>query len=131
MTRILNDTFFVGNDFPSDINYGTTTGETFEKYFDSTATIQEPTLVADSYGEPIATWTTYDSIPCRLRPITGDKRIAASKDTEFATHKLYCLPITMPINCRIVINNEIYEIKCPSDIMTMGRFMQIDLELIK
>ena len=106
----------------------------FEKYFDSTAKIQKPEEGKgnNDFNEPIIVWTDFKEVIGRLRPLSGEKRVAASKETAFISHRFYCSHFSeaIPAGCTLLLEGNRYNIKFVQNVMTMDRILQLDLELI-
>jgi hypothetical protein len=69
-----------------------------------------------------------------MRPLTGDKRISADKDTYFGDHRFYCSPVDIKENdvlTKTGSSGTQYEVKHAPDMMTMGRLQQVDCELVR
>lgn len=106
----------------------------FEKYFDSTAKIQQPQEGQgnNDFNEPIITWADVKEVIGRLRPLSGEKRVAASKETAFISHRFYCSYFSeaIPPGCTLLLEGNRYNIKFIQNVMMMDRLLQLDLELI-
>lgn len=104
----------------------------FEKYFDSTAMIQQPLTSYNDFNEPVTEWKDFKQVMGRLRPLSGEKRIAASREAEFITHRFYCSHFSeaIPTGCTLLLEGNRYNIKFVQNVMTMDRLLQLDLELI-
>ena len=48
--------------------------------------------VTDAWGGKTKQWVQRQDVEGRLRPLSGDKRLSADKETIFATHRFYCFP---------------------------------------
>ena len=81
------------------------------------------------FGGPSQVWNTHLEIDGCLRPLSGDTRISADKETLFATHRFYCDVADIKETDRYVDpDGEVYRIKFVADVMNMGNHLQIDLE---
>jgi len=85
----------------------------------------------DDYGGTTETWTIQETIAGRMRPLSGEKKLAADKNTAFGTHRFYCIPTDIKPGDEIRKDNVNYRVKHPADMMTFGRLMQVDLEVIE
>lgn len=105
---------------------------TIEKYFDLPAVFQQPLTSYNDFNEPVTEWEDFKQVMGRLRPLSGEKRIAASREAEFITHRFYCsyFADVIPAGCILLIGNVKYNIKFIQNVMSADRLLQIDLELI-
>ena len=105
---------------------------TIEKYFDSSAVFQQPLTSYNDFNEPVTEWEDFKQVMGRLRPLSGEKRIAASRETEFITHRFYCsyFPEVIPAGYSLWLEGQRYNIKFIQNVMSMDKLLQIDLELI-
>lgn len=102
-----------------------------ELYFQSGWVIYEHKTTADTMGGFTQVSTSQASLSGLMRPLTGDYRLSADKETAFATHRFYCEPTTELTPGRFLSTGGTeYEVKFASDIMNMGRLMQVDCEAI-
>jgi len=102
-----------------------------EKFFTTGITVQRRTITRDAAGGTIETWADHLSISGRIRQLSGDDRLSADKDTVFATHRMYCMLADIVETDRVVFSGITYAIKFIENPMLYGRFLQIDLELVK
>jgi hypothetical protein len=103
------------------------------KWFEAGWNVLRPTVSQDAAGGVINTYATHLSLRGRLRPLTGDTRISAEKDTYFADHRFYCFPVDIKENDIITKTGSTattYMVKHAADMMTFDRLMQVDCELV-
>ena len=91
--------------------------------------VYRPSAGQDAYGGVATTYSTHLAVRGRLRPLSGDQRLSADRQTEFATHRFYCNPADIQPGDEIRKDGDRYLVKFASDVMTMGRLMQVDVEL--
>lgn len=84
-------------------------------------------------GVIVETWTTYETVRGRLRPLSGDERTIGQRDTSESTHRWYCRRLDEDITTadRLVVDGRIYNIVFVADPMSMGRHLQIDVRLVE
>ena len=84
-------------------------------------------------GGFIDDWQQILCINGRIRPLSGNEREAAGKQTLFASHKLYCdiLDINEKDRIHDAADDQTYEVKFVSDPMHMGNHLEVYLELIR
>ena len=51
-------------------------------------TIQEPTETADTYGQPLLTWSTVCTCWAHVNPISGRERIDAAMSQSTVSHRI-------------------------------------------
>lgn len=108
---------------------------TYEKYFNSIGSVQEPVRTFNEFNESITTWADFLQIEGKLRPLSGDKRIISEKESEVVTHKYYCTYVPkldlIPAGSTFLLDGIRYKIKFVQNVMVMDRLIQMDLELVK
>ena len=108
--------------------------KTMKKYFETGWNVLRPAVTQDAAGGVVNTLSTHLSLTGCMRPLTGDKRISAEKDTYFADHVFYCEPVDI-LESDVIFKTgstaTTYTVKHASDMMTMDRSMQVYTELIR
>jgi len=100
------------------------------RWFTETWEVYRLSVVDDSWGNPIETWTLSHEVLGRFRPLSGDRKLSADKQIEFADAKFYCaIDADILTGDRLVGNNQTYDVKLPQDPMSMGEFLQVELKL--
>lgn len=100
-----------------------------QDFYTSGHIIERYTETPGGFGGPEYTWTTHLAVDGRLRPLSGDKRLSADKETVFASHKFYTAVADIKETDRYKDpSGNIYTIKFISDPMSMGNHLEIDLE---
>jgi SPP1 family predicted phage head-tail adaptor len=84
----------------------------------------------DDYGGTTEEWAKLEDVSGLMRPLSGNLKMSADKETVFATHRFYCLPTDIEPGDQIR-NGKKYEVKFASDMMNFGRLMQVDCEVIE
>ena len=105
-----------------------------ERFYESGWKVLRATETQDAAGGMVTTLAAHLSVRGRMRPLTGDKRISADKDTYFGDHRFYCSPADIlegDVLTKTGSTTTTYEVKHAPDMMTMGRLMQVDCELVR
>ncbi len=100
------------------------------RHYESGFEIWRDTGDTDDWGTTIENFEMQAEMEGRLRPLSGDMRMAADKQTEFATHKLYCDPVDIRAGDRIHFQGDVFRVNFAQDVMSMDRLMQVELELL-
>lgn len=100
------------------------------QYYESGWVLYRATSTTDAYGGVVNTYSSQAALTGRLRPLSGEYRLSADKETEFATHRFYCSPADIRVGDRLSKGGDIYEVKFAANVMDMGRFMHVDLEWV-
>ena len=101
-----------------------------KKYFTAGHQVWRASPVADAWGGMVDTPALITTVSGRIRPLSGDVRLSADKKTAFATHRFYCFPADIRAGDEIRTGGQTYRVNFAGDIMTFGRFMQVDMELV-
>lgn len=101
-----------------------------QKYFKSGIVVERYTETRDDFGGIVEAWVTHLEIEGRIRPLSGNERLASSKETLFANYRLYCNVADIKNTDRVVYDGKTYNIKFVADPMDFGRFLQVDLEKV-
>ena len=104
--------------------------ENVARFFQPGIEVERWTEIPDAWGGVVQDWAAHLTIEGLIRPLSGDKKLSADKDTAFGTHRLYCFPADITTADRIVWGGVNYAVKFASDVMNFGRFMQVDLEVV-
>jgi hypothetical protein len=51
--------------------------------------------VPDAWGGTVKQWVQRQDVEGLLRPLKGELRVSADKETEYADHRFYCFPFTL------------------------------------
>lgn len=95
-----------------------------------TMTWQKAAAGTNSIGEEITTYTTTETFRGRLRPMTGSMKETDNRKMQFFTHRIYAPILAIKPNDRISYAGQTYKVVYVSNVMSFGRFLQIDCELI-
>lgn len=101
------------------------------KYFDKTVEVWRWSEVDDAWGGKIKVWAKFSEVDGALRPLAGQFRLSADKETVFATHKFYCFPTDIIVGDQIRYDGEEYEVTFAQDVMRFSRLMQIEMRLVE
>jgi SPP1 family predicted phage head-tail adaptor len=86
----------------------------------------------DDWGNPVEAWNFSHTIFGRFRPLSGDRKLSADKQTEFADGKLYCATGSdIFVGDRIQRNGETYEVLFVQNPMSMDKFLQVEVKFIE
>ena len=67
--------------------------ENIERFFEPGFSVWRGGNTPDAWGGNVFTYAVHiAALSGRLRPLTGDMRMSADKDTHFGTHRFYCFP---------------------------------------
>ncbi len=100
------------------------------RWFTETWEVYRLTTEDDSWGNPVEEWNLSHEVMGRFRPLSGERKLSADKQTEFADAKFYCaIDADIETGDRLVGNGQTYDVKIPQDPMSMGRFLQVELKL--
>jgi head-tail adaptor len=107
--------------------------ENITRYYTSGITVKRYTSTQNDYGEAVFTYSSSANteILGKIRPLKGDERYASDKITLFATHRLYCDPITITEKDIVVSGTSTYSVVFVNNVMNFNRLMQVDLEEIR
>ena len=100
-----------------------------EKFFEPGFSVWRAGNVPDAWGGNVPTHSVHiAALSGRLRPLSGDMRMSADKDTFFGTHRLYCFPADILPGDEIRWGARRFKVNAASDMMSMARLMQVELE---
>lgn len=103
-----------------------------EKYFEPGWVIYRNIITQDSMGGITHASSSQASVSGLMRPLSGELKLSADKNTAFGTHRFYCLPTTNLLSGDYLSTGGVrYEVKFPADVMNFGRLMQCDCEVVK
>jgi len=104
--------------------------QNIQRWFTEEWQVWRLTVADDSWGNPVETWTSSHLVEGRFRPLSGERKLSADKQTEFADAKFYCATDADIITGdRLVGNGQTYDVKIPIDLMSMDEFLQVELKL--
>lgn len=91
-----------------------------------TVTVQQPNTNKSSSGAPIATWSTFATIRCRIWPGKGNEATASLRDTGTTTTRFFCRYIPGILNgMRLVFRTRYYDIVNVCNVGEMNRELEI------
>lgn len=100
-------------------------------YMTQTFEIQQVAMsISTDTGENVETWSTRTSIKGRLRPLSQYETYLQNRNTVVATHRLYST-YAVSVYDRVYYGGNYYSVTGVIDPMTMTRFYQIDLKVVK
>ncbi len=95
-------------------------------YFTEAFTRQRLSTTLNQFNSYEETWEAGTAFMGRKRPLTGDVRLSADKQTVYATDKIYCLPFDITEKDRIKDSQgNIYYIKEIINPMSMNHHLAI------
>ena len=101
-----------------------------EDFYNSTATVQRFTRVADGHSGSDKTWANLATgIKCCIQPRSGKELVMHDKTTEVISHKMYCETRDIKARDRIVDQNSVtYKILAVRNIDLLDEFITLDLQ---
>ena len=100
-----------------------------ERFYTPGHRIEAYVETSQGFGGPVYHWKPKHTLAGRLRPLSGDERLSADKQTVFADHRFYCAVEDITEADRYVSpGGDIYDIKFIKDPMSMSNHLEIDLE---
>jgi len=104
-------------------------------YLTQTATVMRPTVTTAVTGALINAWSSQSEVLGRLRPFVayrwGSELISGDKVTDVANYRWYCATSAdITTTDRLRIGSNTYRVVYVSDVMSMGKLMQVDLKLV-
>ena len=104
---------------------------TVSNFFTATWTVIRYAPVRDTMGGFSPSSSSAGTVSGMMRPLSGHLKLSADKDHAFATHRLYCAPTSIITAGRyLTTGGSKYEVKFVSNVMNMGRLMQVDCEVV-
>lgn len=102
-------------------------------YFTQTALVMRPTFTQGATGAVLNTYSSQSEVSGLLRPrvteMLGGERVSADKLTLYADYRFYCAATADILqDDNLVIDSKTYRVRLVSDVMNMGRLMQVDLK---
>ena len=95
-------------------------------------TVYRMVTADDGMGGFTQTSSSVAAVEGRMRPLTGELKLSADKDTAFGSHRFYCNPTTEITPGRYLsTGGAMYEVKFAADMMSMGRLMQSDCQAVE
>lgn len=73
----------------------------------------------------------HKNLPCRINWKRGSEKIWTGKNTYFRDAKLYCRVVDVTVEDKVQYGNTIYSIVDVNNIDEAGRFLVLDLKLMK
>ena len=99
-----------------------------DRWFESGWTLHSLTSTEDAWGNPVEGYSTGTAIMGRFRPLSGDRKLSADKQTPFADAKFYCSSTsTVAVGDQLRKGSEVYEVTFPHNPMDMDRFLQVEV----
>lgn len=102
----------------------------FRRHFEPGWEVRRLTVTRGQAGGAVKSWGTVETIEGMMRPLSGDKRVMADKETFYSTHKFYCQPTEIKTGDRLRKDGMEYQVKFAQDVNNLGRLMQVDTVVI-
>lgn len=105
-----------------------------EKYFEPGYALYRTVPSKDASGGFVNNWTKVKDLVGRLRTnMSGSQGFPMKNDkqTEVCKHRFYCGIDDIRVGDEIRTNVLRFEVQMVNDVMTFGRFLQLELELIE
>ena len=101
------------------------------RYYEAGWKVRTTTYTDTDIGGREVDSTTDVTVAGRMRPLSGDERLSADKQTLYATHRFYTDPVTVGQDDNIISpDGDLYRVVFVKDVMTMGRHLEIDCEWV-
>ena len=99
-----------------------------KRWFEAGWTLHGLKTTEDASGNVIEAWSTGAAISGRFRPLSGDRRLSADAQTEFADAKCYCsVTSTIAVGDEIRRGDDVYMVQFVQNPMDMDRFLQVEV----
>ena len=101
------------------------------KWIEAGWTLHSLGSTTDATGNPIDGYSTGTAISGRFRPLSGDRKLSADRQTPFADAKFYCSSTsTIAVGDQLRKSSEVYEVTWVQNPMDMDRFLQVEAKKI-
>ena len=98
-------------------------------FFNSKVDVQRVVRTDDNIGGFTEGWPNlHTGLACCIQPRRGFEIVAHDKRQAEVTHILYCLPVDIKPNDRIVNGSVIYDVLLVRNIDYLGRFLTLNLK---
>ena len=98
------------------------------RWFESGWTLHTLGSTTDTWGNPIESYSTGTAISGRFRPLSGDRKLSADRQTPFADAKFYCAATsTIAAGDQLRKSSDVYEVTFVQNVMDMDRFLQVEV----
>ena len=99
-----------------------------DRWFESGWTWHVLGSTTDAWGNPIESYSTGTAIMGRFRPLSGDRKLSADRQTPFADAKFYCAATsTIAVGDQLRKSPDVYEVTWVQNVMDMDRFLQVEV----
>ena len=98
------------------------------RWFESGWTLHTLGSTTDAWSNPIEGYSTGTALRGRFRPLSGDRKLSADKQTPFADAKFYCSSTsTIAAGDQLRKSSDVYEVTFVQNVMDMDRFLQVEV----
>ena len=99
-----------------------------DRWFESGWTLHSLTSTEDDWGNPVEGYSAGTAIMGRFRPLSGDRKLSADRQTPFADAKFYCSSTsTIAVGDQLRKSPDVYEVTWVQNPMDMDRFLQVEV----
>ena len=103
----------------------------FDRFFKDGWIVYHMTQIDDGMGGFTQASSSQGTVSGLMRPLSGELKLSADRDTSFGSHRFYCAPSTMITPGRYLsTGGAMYEVKFAADMMSMGELMQCDCQVV-
>jgi head-tail adaptor len=100
------------------------------KYFETVELWREQDVV-DDFGQTVKAWVKLKDIQGRIRQLGASEKYSSDIDNTISTHRLYTFELGITNTDQVKFDTKFYRVIRSNNVMNMGRFAQVDLELIE
>ena len=98
------------------------------RWFESGWTLHTLGSTTDTWGNPIESYSTGTALSGRFRPLSGDRKLSADRQTPFADAKFYCSSTsTVAVGDHLRKSPDVYEVTWVQNVMDTDRFLQVEV----
>ena len=90
--------------------------------------IQRETRTSGGYMGDTVTWSTFATIIASIQNLTGDEIIQAEKLGIQASHRMYCEPLAITENDRVLYNGTYYQITYIDNVINTDKHYKVFLK---
>ena len=102
-----------------------------QNLFNAKVNILRITSTPGAMGETEVANVLHHNLSCRINWKSGTQRILFNKDTYFRDGKLFCSVVDITTEDRVQYGSVIYEIVGMNNVDEVGKFLVLDIKLVK
>ena len=89
-------------------------------------TLQQPVVALDSYGEPVATWTTVDEVWAKVAPLAGREFVQVQgTQAEVTTRVVMRYRSDLEPKWRLVYTSHTYDVQAVINVGELNRELEV------